>query len=75
MSKFHPPSYRSSRDPASQRRCDVITPLSFIISIDNANFWTKVPKYTVDILEIWTLVLKIPIAVKYTVEKSAAVGP
>ena len=34
MSKFRPPSYRSSRDPASQRRCDVITPLSFIISID-----------------------------------------
>ena len=34
MSKFRPPSYRSSRDPASQRGCDVITPLSFIISID-----------------------------------------
>ena len=36
MSKFRPPSYRSSRDPASQRRCDVITPLSFIISIDQS---------------------------------------
>ena len=46
MSKFRPPSYRSSRDPASQRRCDVITPLSFIISIDfpiewNRPFWKQ----------------------------------
>ena len=35
VSKFRPPSYRSSRDPDSFGGCDVITPLSFIISIDN----------------------------------------
>ena len=36
MSKFRPPSYRSSRDPDSFGGCDVITPLSFIISIDSS---------------------------------------